>query len=345
MVVPARELGHGRSIAVIQTARLCRYRVYPRRLRHNECAMGVGDLSDATTNWKTQISRARSALYKRIIYAMTRRGLSVLAKAKLESIKTLSYPSLSLVLPERGFPLETRRSWANRRAHIRGKTVLIVGAGTGWEAPTWLSAGPFRIIALDLCPFVAAWKEIRSHYPSIHFLVARNEQLPVDDRSIDLIASDAVLEHCTDMPAVAREMMRALRPGGYVYATYGPMWFCFGGDHFSSRGGDTHGYSHVELNLWAYRQYFEAHRLPDEDAQSGGRYVELDLFSKWTTSQYLECFRDIGFEIADLILEISSRAVAFRHAWPQRFDAIAKRNNVDRDDLIIKGNLILLRKP
>ncbi len=307
------------------------------------------DLSAQTTEWRQYWRSAQTSALKRGVYWFARPALDRLTRRQL-SAETLQALRPDRVFPERGFPLETRRAWIDRYADIRGKTVLIEGTGTGWDTLSWLSLRPRLVVGLDTFSFAAAWKGVREHARRggrvmPQFAVGNLAALPLADGSVDVVASDAVLEHCTDLDAVLREAFRVLRPGGHLYATYGPMWFCFGGDHFSGRGGATHGYSHVELPDAEYRRYFAEQKLPDEDAQSGGRYVELDLFSKLHTRQYLAAFKRNGFEVCELILEVSAQALAFKRRWPARFDGIvAKHAAVHPDDLLIKGNYVILRR-
>lgn len=48
-------------------------------------------------------------------------------------------------------------------------------------------------------------------------VVGDAQRLPLADESVDVIISNAVLEHVRDLPATLAEMRRVLKPGGYVY--------------------------------------------------------------------------------------------------------------------------------
>jgi hypothetical protein len=99
------------------------------------------------------------------------------------------------------------------------------------------------------------------------------------------------------------------------------------------------------LSASAYKDYFEAQKQPEEDAQSGGRYVELDLFSKMTTGQYVELYRQAGFRPVEMILEISGAGNEFRKRWPDRFGKIVRSNpGIVPEDLIVKANFVILKK-
>ncbi len=131
-----------------------------------------------------------------------------------------------------------------------------------------------------------------------------------------------------------------------LYASYGPLWFSPGGDHYSGRGGLNCAYSHVELSPGAYQDYFRQYRGDTEDFQSGGRYVELGLFSKLATQDYLRIFDEEGFKCESLILEMSPDAFLFEKRYPERFAALvsALSGRCALDDLRIKSNFVRLRR-
>jgi len=125
------------------------------------------------------------------------------------------------------------------------------------------------------------------------------------------VVSDAVFEHCQDMPAVAREFrvswalaVLPMHPTAHVVLLRRRS--------FSGRGGLEQGYNHICLTNYEYRAYQETYETSHEDAQSGLRYSQLELFSKHTTREYLEIYESAGLEVADLILEVSREAVEFR---------------------------------
>jgi SAM-dependent methyltransferase len=156
-----------------------------------------------------------------------------------------------------------------------------------------------------------------------------------------------VLEHCRDLNSVLAESRRLLRPGGSFYAAYGPLWFGPGGDHFSGRDGLESIYNHLVLDEGDYGAYVKSHLQPREDFQSGGRYVELDLFSRLTTRGYLAAFEGAGFIRDGLVVELSPDALSYRRRFPERWQALMARldGQCDTDDLIIKANFVRLLKP
>ncbi len=300
-------------------------------------------------NWRTQLAEAKSSDWKEVIYKLMRPILDILTRKSLND-NTLAELRPSMVLPEKGFPLVARRRWALGQRDIHDKTLLVQGPGNGWDLVTWAEFRPGKIIGVDLYPF-ESWNEIPAYVLERYGVEVEFHPSPlselsfIPDTTIDYCVSDAVYEHVVDLQAVLKETWRVLKPAGIVYAAYGPLWYCAGGDHFSGRGGLKNAFNHVLLNADQYRQYFETQRTEFEDFQSGGRYVELDLFSRLTTREYLRCFAQSGYFVEELILEVSRQARLFKRTFPEIFcDLVARNPAVTADDFLIKANFVRMRK-
>ncbi len=304
----------------------------------------------AVSDWQAAVDAQRTPLWKRAVYAALRPALSRSAARELsrDGLLTLRPDAVS---PERGFPLESRRRRARPGRSLAGLTLLVQGTGSGWDVVSWAALRPARIIATDLFAF-DQWEAVARHCRDRFDVRVDFHQAPLEDHaflergSVDLCGSDAVLEHCRDLDAVLAESARVLRPGGSFYATYGPMWFCAGGDHYSGRGGLEHAFAHVEYDADPYRDYFRSQLRPVEDFQSGGRYVELDLFSKLTTREYLAAFDRHGFRREWLVLETSAQAIEFRRRYPERWQALVDkwRGRCVEDDFLVKANFVRYRR-
>ena len=305
-----------------------------------------------TKQWLSHHTGASAGLLKRSIYVFIRPLLS-LKYSRYLSPQTIQACQPRFILGARGLPLESRRSWGSKYLNnIREALVLVQGTGTGWDVISWARLRPRQIIATDMFPFEDSWEEITrycyDHYQvRVDFRVSAIEDVPfLESNRVDLIASDAVYEHCRDLPGVMQESFRILKPGGCIYASYGPLYFCAGGDHFSGRGGLENSFNHLLLDPELYQRYLAASQEEIEDFQGGARYVELNLFSYLTTRQYLDIYRKAHFVVKELILEISQEALQFKKIYADKFDFLVNKHKdrCCRDDLLIKTNLIILQK-
>ena len=109
-----------------------------------------------------------------------------------------------------------------------GAEWLDVGCGTGVLTRTILElADPHTIIGVDpSLPFLATARTATRDTRAT-FLEGEGEELPVDDRSCDVVVSGLVLNYFHDLPAAMGEMRRVSRPGatvaGYVWDYAGEM--------------------------------------------------------------------------------------------------------------------------
>jgi SAM-dependent methyltransferase len=110
---------------------------------------------------------------------------------------------------------------------VKAKKILDYGAGRGAEFIIYddQNGSLFRRDLLDLRSDGAeVWAAdidpaVMAHPASHHQLVFKpGESLPLDDESFDLINSEFVFEHIAQPEQVAAELMRLLKPGGYLCA-------------------------------------------------------------------------------------------------------------------------------
>jgi SAM-dependent methyltransferase len=305
-----------------------------------------------TQDWLSHHQGASTSLLKRIIYTGYR-PLASWRYSRYLSTETRQKYKPHLCLGPRGMPLESRRRWGTKYLrNIRDSLMVVQGTGTGWDVISWAQLRPRQIMATDMFAFEDSWGDIARYCYDryavrVDFRMAANEAMPfLASNSVDFIASDAVYEHCWDLPGVMQESCRILKPGGSIYASYGPLYYGAGGDHFSGRGGLATCFNHLLLDPEAYQRYLAAYQEEIEDFQGGKRYIELDLFSYLTTSGYLKIFQEAGLTVRGLILEISPEALGFKQSCPDKFDFIVNKykDRCDKDDLLIKANLIILQK-
>ena len=100
-----------------------------------------------------------------------------------------------------------------------GMTVLDLGSGAGFDVfLVWNRVGPTgRVIGVDMTDDMLAKARKNAEQlgaTNVEFRKGYIEKLPVDDRTVDLVISNCVINLSTDKPAVFRELYRVLKPGG-----------------------------------------------------------------------------------------------------------------------------------
>lgn len=134
----------------------------------------------------------------------------------------------------------------SRHEPLRDRTVVDVGAGPKEFGEAFARAGA-RYAGLD----VEAHSLGRT--PVSAGLVARGEQLPLADASVDVALSSNVMEHVPAPGVVGRELLRVVRPGGLVFISYTAWaspwgghetspWHYLGGEFAAKRYERHHGH-------------------------------------------------------------------------------------------------------
>jgi SAM-dependent methyltransferase len=129
--------------------------------------------------------------------------------------------------PDRYFEYEVAKSRrVPRRFPVAGLDVLELGCGYGGLLKV-LRGASARPVGVD----VEATRVKYAKSRGLDAVCASADALPFPDGSFDVVVSDAVLEHLTDIAACLRESHRVLRPAGWFYALWGPTWLSYNGPH------------------------------------------------------------------------------------------------------------------
>lgn len=102
-----------------------------------------------------------------------------------------------------------------------GETVLDLGSGAGFDA--FLASDKVGdsglVIGVDMTPDMvrkARENASKSNTNNVSFRLGEIEHLPVANASVDVIISNCVINLSPDKPAVFKEALRVLKPGGRV---------------------------------------------------------------------------------------------------------------------------------
>jgi arsenite methyltransferase len=107
------------------------------------------------------------------------------------------------------------------RRLARGERVVDVGSGGGFDS--FIAAGQVggtgTVVGIDMTSEMLERSTGTAHALGLHHVEFREglaESIPVDDGSADVVISNGVINLCVDKRAVFEEIVRVLRPGGWL---------------------------------------------------------------------------------------------------------------------------------
>jgi SAM-dependent methyltransferase len=273
-----------------------------------------------------------------------------LQQAHLRALIKTPLPDNSLICLEERFGDDASKSALLQSiAPEKIKNVLIPGCFlAGEDVQFWMRRGINKLVGIDINNLTKRWRDIlpllkRNYGCEIQFQQAPIEALPFDAGTFDLISSNAVLEHVQNCRAMCAETARVLRPGGWAWHSFGPLYYCYSGDHCIGAYGVQAGYDHLLLDeaLYQTRIWDQAFydTQPDPNCVFWAR---KEQFSYATPLEYLDLFSELFF-IRHLVVKVSSQALDFRRQFPEKWP-ILLRSGVKEEQLLIKGLSLILQK-
>jgi ubiquinone/menaquinone biosynthesis C-methylase UbiE len=249
---------------------------------------------------------------------------------------------------QRGNDYDAHRRRVNRIYNVKDKVLLIVGCGAGKEVESWLKFKPKRIIAIDYFNYSPIWTLRTKYYydkykVEVVFTQADVRNLDIiPTGSVNIVSSDAVFEHLNDMAASIREIYRVLHVGGIIYATFGPLWHCWGGDHVSSHGGLKAGYNHLLLSASEYKEFLKNFGEYKDNTEDKRFWIFNNLFSYLKSEDYIYELKKHKFEKIFASIIIEPRAVKFKKLYVNEFRDLEKKHG--EENLLITGLTLIYKK-
>jgi len=213
----------------------------------------------------------------------------------------------------RGNEPEAHLRRTRRLIDLRAADVLVAGAGSGDELRLWREARPRSLTATDFFARPDAWPP----RDGVRFAAMDVRALAFADGSFDLVASTALLEHVDGVDACMREMARVTRPGGLVFANFGPLYHTFGGAHYFG------AYEHLWMDDAQFEAYLVGRAIPYEQGEALA-WLRNGMFSRLTYDRYAAIFERY-FDIEHLTLAVSPQALAYRRSNPEAWRALRAR--------------------
>lgn len=173
---------------------------------------------EAVTDLKPIVTKAVQSLYTEVASRPEKEYHFPLG---LEALRHVGYPEDILGK----LPPTATESFAGvgfphaANAIRRGDTVLDIGSGSGTDVLyAALLVGPSgKVYGLDITPAMIAKARAnidRMGATNVSILEGDATQVPLPDRSVDVVTSNGVLNLVPDKPAAFREIYRVLKPGG-----------------------------------------------------------------------------------------------------------------------------------
>lgn len=250
---------------------------------------------------------------------------------------------------QRGNDYERQRRRVNALFPLQGRDILIAGCGTGRDVDSWLPYRPRRVLGVDWFSYDRAWGLWKEYFAksapnvALGFAQANLERLEdIPDKSFDVIGSDAVFEHLKNLPQVLQQFHRVLRPGGLLYATFGPLWFGWGGDHVSGYDTTSQGFNHLLLSESKWHAYLAGFGQHEHSEHDGRTWIEHDLFSRLRPIEYLDALAGAGFKRRFVAAIVDPRAIDCLRQ-PVIADALLGR--FDQLDLVVSGMTVIYQRP
>jgi len=111
------------------------------------------------------------------------------------------------------------------------RSVLEIGPGAGFVLKRFREQGIPHAVALDIAD--SLYPEVREAGVELIRTSADN-MVPIPDKSYDLVVSWSALEHIPNPEKAFEECLRILKPGGYLYLQFGPLYYSPWGYHHYS---------------------------------------------------------------------------------------------------------------
>ena len=262
---------------------------------------------------------------------------------------------IDCVLPGKGFSALARRKKLNSIKKIKGKKILNLGCGNAFDYHLWFRFKPESITGIDILNYSNSWKKVKNFVKKnnistkINFYRSDILNFKTSEK-FDFIVSDACFEHCKNFSRVVKICKKLLKKNGIMYASYGgPMWYTYGGDHFSGRDNEISGYNHLLLNNKDYLKYFEKNvgsfKYELNEGGGGGILVENKLFSKLSGNQYMEILKKKRF--ISMITYVEFCPIAYKLLKKNillKKKLIEKKLPVNLEDFYLKTHIVYLKK-
>lgn len=301
--------------------------------------------------YREYISLKRKILDK-FVYPISSRISTRLKSVTNPEITKLSFSYDQLLIGERNSGFLSQISILRGFTNLENARVLIQGCGLGQESIPWSKQKVASIAGIDLFDFSRGWQQVYQYTdPEVKVNLLQGDMCNsiFESQSFDIIYSGAVWEHVKDFDRLVQESARLIKPKGIVVAGFGPLWYGFGGDHFSGSDDPGNGYNHILLNQSEYFNWLDSLAPQDAWANSDESYFEIrrhikeGLFTYLKPREYIEKVERY-FARAYTVVQISPEALIFKSTFPEKWQQLLAKEGLLEEDLLIKSLILFLQR-
>jgi len=187
------------------------------------------------------------------------------------------------------------------------KIILELGCGHGRLSLDMAVAGAKKVVGIDIDAekIDFAKRNISLRHPHrqavLSFQCCEIDALP--DDSFDLIVSKDTFEHVSNLPGLLQGIRRCLKPGGRLYAGFGPLYNSPNGYHEWPHGGIPWGHLLIPHKwLLFFHNMFKKERVRS--------LSDLDQLNQLPFSEYERFFDACGLDVISFSVNQSEHIVS-----------------------------------
>jgi 2-polyprenyl-6-hydroxyphenyl methylase/3-demethylubiquinone-9 3-methyltransferase len=171
----------------------------------------------------------------------------------------------------------------------------------------------------------------RAHDAGVTFAVMDAARMTLPDQAFDAVFTYNAFEHFADPAAVLGEIHRVLKPGGYAYANFGPIYTAPMG---------LHAYHQISV---PYCQYlFPREVLVRYAEEQGLGALPFDEINYWSVAQFRALWRAFADRF-DTVL-YTERLETWGLDLVRRYPSCFRSKTDDFDNLVVSAIEIVLRR-